>query len=104
MNLRQKRWRMSEEAIVRRKARDRERYLRQREERLARQREYYRDNRDEILAKKREKALEKPCVAIKSKSRAEIYHDWYLRNREAKKAASRRRYQEQKNANAMMVI
>ena len=90
---------MSEEAVLRRKVRDRERYLRQRDERLVRQREYYREHRDEILAKKRRKALEKPCVAMKIKSRAEIYHDWYLRNREAKKADSRKRYYAQRNAN-----
>ena len=90
---------MSEEAIVCRKARDRERYLRQREGRLVRQCEYYREHRDEILAKKRRKALEKPCVAIKSKSRAEIYHSWYLRNREAKKADSRKRNYAKRNAN-----
>ena len=75
---------MTEEAIIRKRERDRARYLRQREERLVRQREYYREHRDEILVKKRRKAIEKPCVAIKSKSRAEIYHSWYLRNREAR--------------------
>lgn len=95
---------MSEETIIRRKARDRERYLRQRDERLARQREYYRDNRDEILAKKREKALCRPSVGLKERNRADIYHEWYERNREAHIAKANERWRKLREANTSVAV
>ena len=95
---------MSEEAIIRRKARDHERYLLHREERLVLQKAYYREHRDEILSKKRRKAIEKPCVPMEGRSRAEMYHDWYLRNREAHIARSNERWRKLREANAEAVI
>lgn len=44
---------MSEEARIRRKQLDHERYMRNREKRLAKQREYYSIHREEILHKKK---------------------------------------------------
>ena len=45
----------------RRKARDRDRYLRNREERMLKQRDYYHTNRDEILKRRHEKYQEIRC-------------------------------------------
>jgi hypothetical protein len=44
---------MSEEARMRRKKLDHERYMRHREERLTKQRDYYSIHREEILYKKK---------------------------------------------------
>lgn len=57
---------MSEEAVIRRRQRDHERYMRNRAERLERQRAYYAANRDVLLGKVRLRRLglyEKPVVS-----------------------------------------
>ena len=70
----------------RRKARDRERYLRNREERISYQKEYYRNNIDEIKRKRIERYyIENPVTveAIdKRERRRESQRRHYAKNRE----------------------
>lgn len=69
-----------------RKARDHERYLRNRKERISKQKEYYRNNIDEIKRKKREKYYsEKPVTVVmmdKRERQLERQRRWYAQHRE----------------------
>ena len=49
---------MNEDSKQRRKRLDRERYLRERDDRLLRQRAYYKENKEEILRKRKLRYME----------------------------------------------
>lgn len=77
-----------ESSSERRKRRDHERYMRNRDERLAKQHEYYIANRDDILAKVRERrSAEMQAKPPKVKFQFDVerrrayYREWYRKNR-----------------------
>lgn len=79
---------MAETSKERRKRRDHERYMRNRDERIAKQHEYYIANRDDILAKAREKrSIEMLAKPQKVKfqfdvERRRAYHrEWHRKNK-----------------------
>lgn len=69
-----------------RKARDHERYMKNREERISKQKEYYRANSDEIKRKRTQKYyLEKPVTVVtidKRERQLERQRCWYAQHRE----------------------
>ena len=79
---------MTEEATIRRKRLDHERYMRSREERKQRQRAYYREHREELLARVR---LRRLGLYVKPMPTEEDREAARKRKREQDRAYRRRR-------------
>lgn len=79
---------MTEEATIRRRRLDHERYMRSREERKQRQRAYYREHREELLAKVRLRRLGLYVKPVPTEEEREAARE---RKREQDRAYRRRR-------------